>query len=155
RRLVQEAEPGTAQSTGVTIVQLLWLELLGQWRIAAGACPSRDGAGFSDPFRDDLQDRQLGRHLRLIGAKLTATESLRRLELLELRRAEAVAAWTEGAAATGDGASDKGDRREEFFGRVANRLRAIRPSAEESAPVNRSAAEGQRAETPAEKRPSC
>ena len=84
REQVVLAKPGVAQSTGITIVHLLWLEILDQIELSRVKTPEPPGteilrmAGIApDP---ELRKEAIERHLRLVHAKLKASELLLRLE---------------------------------------------------------------------------
>lgn len=73
RELVLQAAPGLEQSTGLTIVHLLWLEILEQIALARGL-----------PRDTNLESRrarqaQIDRYLRLVGAKGKASHLLLRI----------------------------------------------------------------------------
>ena len=77
--LVLNAPPGLEQSTGLTIVHLLWLELLDH--MALGLPDQLLGSPF-DPLldRSEVSRQQLiDRHLRTVGAKLKSSELLVRI----------------------------------------------------------------------------
>lgn len=77
RELVLEAKPGLPQSTGLSIVHLLWMEVLDQLELAE---PPPDLN--LDPLAAlrDNRATTIARHLRLVGAKLKASELLLRLD---------------------------------------------------------------------------
>lgn len=73
RELVLKGAPGIEQSTGLTIVHLLWLEILEQMALARGL-----------PRDTNLESRrarqtQIDRYLRLVGAKGKASHLLLRI----------------------------------------------------------------------------
>lgn len=73
-QLVVSASPGLEQSTGLTIVQLLWLEILEQIEIGAGA-----GNAIADEAGHAEREAMIGRLLRVSGAKIRASSLLLRL----------------------------------------------------------------------------
>jgi hypothetical protein len=81
-QLVMAAAPGLAQSTGVTVVHLLWLEVLDQVELSRQTMPSAPAVANPD------RSITIERHLRLVNAKLKASELLQRLEALRERRIE-------------------------------------------------------------------
>ena len=73
-KLVVAARPGAEQSTGATIVNLLWLEVLQQTELG------RDLVGSGQqPERLVKHERSIARMLRLAGAKIKASDFLHRL----------------------------------------------------------------------------
>jgi len=110
QELVLEARPGLACSLGVTIVHLLWLELLDQFELQVPAPGKSAAAGNTlagaptpgDPTASALTNgtatagtataessrdrhRLIDRHLRMVGAKLKAHDLLMRLREARLR----------------------------------------------------------------------
>jgi len=83
RQLVLEASDGLERSGGVTVVHLLWLEVLDQLELAKGL------ESAPHPEASEERAKQIDRHLRLIGAKSKASHFLLRLK--EFRRK-----WTGG-----------------------------------------------------------
>ena len=83
RELVKTARPGLAMSTGLTIVHLLWLEILDQ--IALDIPNQVVDSDFLAALDTSATDRQrlIERHLRTVGAKLKASELLLRLQALQ------------------------------------------------------------------------
>jgi hypothetical protein len=79
RELVLCAEPGLEQSTGLTVVHLLWLEILDQVQLGQGVIETRPG-------QDEQNQREslIAQHLRTVGAKNKTTNLL--LRLREFRR---------------------------------------------------------------------
>ena len=84
RELVLFAKQGLAQSTGITIVHLLWLEILDQIELAR-TNPAEDRK--SDPLQRtaivsgrESREQSIERHLRLVRVKLQASEVLWRLQ---------------------------------------------------------------------------
>lgn len=67
------AKPGLEQSTGVTIVELMWLEALDMYQL------SRRGGNAADVACADGREELIGRLLRLVGSKLKAQSFLLRL----------------------------------------------------------------------------
>lgn len=78
RRLVLGARDGLEKSVGVTVVHLLWLELLDQFDLAD------DLDGMLRPAVSEERRRSIERHLRVVGAKTKASQFLLRLH--EFRR---------------------------------------------------------------------
>lgn len=77
-QLVLRAMPGLAQSTGITVVHLLWLEILDHLEFSRRALPG-------GPTEDaETRTAELSRHLRLVHSKLKASELLHRLDAFEL-----------------------------------------------------------------------
>jgi hypothetical protein len=84
RELVLLAKPGLAQSTGITIVHLLWLEILDQIELAR----AKPAANLeSNPLQivalvsgRESRKETIERHLRFVHAKLKASEVLLRLK---------------------------------------------------------------------------
>jgi hypothetical protein len=85
RELVVRAKPGLAQSTGITIVHLLWLEILDHLelnrdiRTAMNPPDAWDIIGMSD------RPKKIERHLNLVEAKLKASDLLLRLKQFKSR----------------------------------------------------------------------
>jgi hypothetical protein len=79
RDLVLRADPGLEQSTGLTVVHLLWLEILDQVQLGQRALET-------PPSQDEHDHRAslISQHLRTVGAKSKATNLL--LRLREFRR---------------------------------------------------------------------
>jgi hypothetical protein len=75
QNLVVAARPGLEQSTGATIVSLLWIEILQQTELGKDLLAAGEGP---EPLRK--HEKAIARLLRLAGAKLKATELLMRLE---------------------------------------------------------------------------
>lgn len=72
RQLVLAAEEGLEQSTGLTVVHLLWLEILQQLELAAdGVTP--------DAAESENRETKIARYLRLAGAKIVSSNFLLRL----------------------------------------------------------------------------
>lgn len=81
QNLVLEARSGLEQSTGLTLVHLLWLEILdqiqlGQLLLAADSADSADCGAES-------RARAIAQHLKLVQAKLKAGSFVLRLEEFE------------------------------------------------------------------------
>ena len=74
QNLVVAARPGLEQSTGMTIVNLLWLEILQQ--VELGRDLMKDGP---EPERLEASEKSIARLLRLAGSKLKASDFLQRL----------------------------------------------------------------------------
>jgi len=74
QNLVAAARPGLEQSTGMTIVNLLWLEILQQ--VELGRDLTKGGA---EPERLEAAEKSIARLLRLAGSKLKASDFLLRL----------------------------------------------------------------------------
>jgi hypothetical protein len=75
RELVVLARPGLAQSTGLTVVHLLWLEIIDHLQLAGKTCSN-------DPLEilgGESRQTIIARHLRLVHSKLKASEFLLRL----------------------------------------------------------------------------
>ena len=74
QELVVSASSGLEQSTGLTIVHLLWLEILDQIELGKGVAQNSDAP-------DTLKHREtmIARHLRLVGAKNKTSNFLLRL----------------------------------------------------------------------------
>jgi hypothetical protein len=81
--LVLMARPGLAQSTGLTIVHLMWLEILDQIEIARkqyAPDPSNDPQQLvAYVSKTETRVEMIERHLRLVHAKLKASDFLLRL----------------------------------------------------------------------------
>jgi hypothetical protein len=73
--MVVAARPGPEQSSGATIVSLLWLEILQQAELGKDLL-----AAGPEPERLQKHEKAIGRLLRLAGAKTKATELLMRLQ---------------------------------------------------------------------------
>jgi hypothetical protein len=78
RELVLQADAGLPQTTGVTIVYLLWLELLDQIQLG-----SQSVSAVSDPDAQRERHTTISRLLRTVGAKNKTTGLL--LRIRELR----------------------------------------------------------------------
>lgn len=76
--LVLQATPGLAQSTGITAVHLLWLEILDHLEF------SRQGLSGRPTGDAATRAAELSRHLRLVHSKLKASELLHRLDAFQL-----------------------------------------------------------------------
>ena len=74
RDLVLSAEPGLVQSTGLTIVHLLWLEILQQIELGSVGVDT-----ISDAVQSENRDDSIGRYLRIAGAKIVSSAFLLRL----------------------------------------------------------------------------
>jgi hypothetical protein len=74
--LVLRARPGLQQSTGVTIVHLLWLEILDQIELGRETAPSAE-----EHAQREARALAIARHLRLVNSKLKATDLLDRLDV--------------------------------------------------------------------------
>ena len=72
--LVLEAPAGLEQSTGLTIVHLLWLEVLDQIELGQGF-----EIGEDDPDASEKRNAIIARYLRKVGAKNKASNFLLRL----------------------------------------------------------------------------
>ena len=72
--LVLEAPAGLEQSTGLTIVHLLWLEVLDQIELGQGF-----EIGEDDPDASEKRIAIIARYLRKVGAKTKASNFLLRL----------------------------------------------------------------------------
>ena len=84
RELVLLAKPGLAQSTGITIVHLLWLEIFQQIELSRVKTPEEPGTEMLRIVgrlpEPESRNELIERHLRLVHAKLKASEFLLRLE---------------------------------------------------------------------------
>ena len=74
QKLVVAARPGLEQSTGTTIVNLLWLEILQQVELGRDLMK-----GGLEPERLELSEKSIARLLRVGGSKLKASDFLLRL----------------------------------------------------------------------------
>ncbi len=74
RELVMSASSGLEQSTGLTIVHLLWLEILDQIQLGKGVVKNSD-----EPDTSKHRDTMIARYLRLVGAKNKTSNFLLRL----------------------------------------------------------------------------
>ena len=72
--LVVSASSGLEQSTGLTIVHLLWLEVLDQIELGKGVAQNSD-----EPDTSKHRETMIARHLRLVGAKNKTSNFLLRL----------------------------------------------------------------------------
>lgn len=83
--LVLNAKSALAKSTGLTIVHLLWLEILDQINLS----PQSDEEDFEVDFLSqsafNTRKREIERHLRLVHSKLKASELWLRIEQLRLQ----------------------------------------------------------------------
>lgn len=75
--LVLNARPGLQQSTGLTIAYLLWLEILDHLEMAAAG---EDIIAKSLGKRSSAHVHLIDRHLRVVNAKLKASDMLLRLQ---------------------------------------------------------------------------
>ena len=73
-KLVVAARPGLEQSAGVTIVHLLWLEILQQTELGRDLTESGQ-----EPDRLQNHEASIARMLRLAGSKMEASDFLLRL----------------------------------------------------------------------------
>jgi hypothetical protein len=94
KELVLGARPGVEQGAGLTVVGMLWLELLEYFEL--GRYSSSQG-GNPD---QDKKEKSISRLLRLAGAKLKASDFL--LRLREARRRWAKEAGVLNKTASGD-----------------------------------------------------
>lgn len=84
RQFVLLAKPGLERSIGITLVHLLWLEILDQIEIARHKEPTADP--FSDPLlqkpvsRFESRRPMIEHYLRLVHAKIKVSDFLLRLE---------------------------------------------------------------------------
>ena len=74
REFVLEARPGLQQTAGITLVSLLWLEMLDQIRFGREVA---DPQSLMTPSEERSQ--MIAQHLRLIGSKIKAQDFLLRL----------------------------------------------------------------------------
>ena len=74
KALVMAARPGLEQSTGATIVSVLWLEILQSVELG-----ERLMGANGDPERLEKLEKSIDRLMRLVGAKMKASEFLLRL----------------------------------------------------------------------------
>ncbi len=73
-QLVVSASSGLEQSTGLTIVHLLWLEILDQIELGKGVAQNSD-----EPDTVKHRETMIASHLRLVGAKNKTSNFLLRL----------------------------------------------------------------------------
>jgi hypothetical protein len=84
RELVLLARPGLAQSTGITIVHLMWLEILDH--IELNQKPANDPATDQlNILGRETRAAAIERHLRLVHAKFKASDFLLRLQEFKAR----------------------------------------------------------------------
>ncbi|MEM9658271.1 MAG: hypothetical protein AAF961_07925, partial [Planctomycetota bacterium] len=121
-QLVRAAEPGMERSIGMTIVQLMWMEVLDPWELPGSRQPLGESGEPQETSADSGRERVIQRHLHTIGAKLRAGESLRRLQQFKQRCAEyrRRAVSEAGQEATADQTSKR------LLGDLASGLRHLR-----------------------------
>jgi hypothetical protein len=92
--LVLGARPGVEQGAGLTVVGMLWLELLEYFELGRSS--------FSEDSDDgpDRKEKSIARLLRLAGAKLKASDVL--LRLRDARRRWAKESGVPNSGASGD-----------------------------------------------------
>ncbi len=102
--LVLSAENGLEKATGLTVVWLLWLEILDQIQLGRELTSPRSMLDPTDERRD-----LIARHLRLVGAKVNASRLLLRLNEFRVRWRDAVGLrgdWPEPADEPGNEPTD-------------------------------------------------
>ena len=82
--LVVCAEPGLPRSSGLTIVHLMWQEILDQIQLSRESPTAKPDVDSFVALANGRETRaqMLDRHLRLVGAKLKAIDFFLRLEKL-------------------------------------------------------------------------
>lgn len=78
--LVRNAKPALAQTTGLTVTFTQWLEILEQPQLSRQIESMELDPDFLDFDDRKNRDRDIDRYLRLVNAKLKATDLLLRLE---------------------------------------------------------------------------
>lgn len=94
-KLVLGAQPGLEQSTGITVVGMLWLELLEYFELG------RHSSSEAPIPTQEEREESMARLLRVAGAKLKASEFL-------LRLAEAQRRWAKESGLPGPASSSGG-----------------------------------------------
>ena len=76
-KLVRSAPPGLDQSTGLSIVNLIWIEAVDHWRLGNSGMLDRDQNDMMKLIGRDSPDRIFGRLVQAVGLKLRASNVLR------------------------------------------------------------------------------
>lgn len=83
--LVLNAKSGLAKSTGLTIVHLMWLEILDQIKLSPQSDEEDLDLDFVGESAPHTREHDIERHLRLVQSKLKASDLLLRMEQLKLQ----------------------------------------------------------------------
>lgn len=92
KELVLDAKSAVAKTTGLTIVHLMWLEIVDQIKLGGQIEVMVSDMDIMEPIQPASREQDIERHLRLVDSKFRASELLRRWDEFQLRSRTARAA---------------------------------------------------------------
>ena len=119
-QLVRAAEPGMERSIGITIVQLMWMEVLDQWELPSRRQPLAESGEPLEPSADSGREKIIQRHLRR-SAPSCGPANVRRLQQFKQRCDQHRSRGADRSTGSGAAADQTPQR---FLGSLASGLRS-------------------------------